>query len=85
MKLRRDKSKNVTPQIKKIKNDDFPTHYRLSENNVLIRIHKKLIIIEFMKKWWEMINKGSKRAQLSIIYISWKYNFTNLHLLKENY
>jgi hypothetical protein len=83
LKLRRDKSKNVTPQIKKIKNDGFPAHYGLSENNVLIRNHKKPIIIEFMKKWWEIINKGSKRDQLSFIYISWKYNFTNFAFIER--
>jgi len=30
-----------------------------------------------MKKWWKMVNKGSKRDQLSFMYIAWKYNFTN--------
>jgi hypothetical protein len=41
LKLRRDKSKNVIPQIEKIKIDGFLAHYGLSENNILIRNHKK--------------------------------------------
>ena len=36
-----------------------------------------------MKKWWKMILNGSKRDQLSFIYISWKYNFTNFGLIKR--
>ena len=36
-----------------------------------------------MKKWWEIINKGSKRDQLSFIYISWKYNFTNFAFIER--
>ena len=74
---RKDRHKYVNPQIKKIKNDGFPEHYGLSENNILIRMHKDPTIINFMKKWWKMIKKGSKRDQLSFIYISWKYNFKN--------
>ena len=68
LKLRKDKSKNVKPQIKKIKDDGFPEHYGLSENNILIRNHKNPNLIKFMKKWWKMVKKGSKRDQLSYIY-----------------
>ena len=77
MNRRKDRPKYVNPQINKIKNDGFPEHYGLSENNILIRKHKDPTIIKFMKKWWKMVKKGSKRDQLSFIYISWKYNFKN--------
>ena len=66
-----------------IKNDGFPEHYGLSENNILIRNHKDPITIKFMEKWWKMINKGSKRDQLSFMYISWKYNFKNFVLIER--
>jgi hypothetical protein len=36
-----------------------------------------------MEKWWKMINKGSKRDQLSFMYISWKYNFKNFVLIER--
>ncbi len=83
LKLRKDKSKYVKPQIKKIKDDGFPEHYGLSENNILIRNHKNPKLIKFMKKWWKMVKKGSKRDQLSFIYISWKYNFTNFVFIER--
>ena len=83
LKLRKDKSKYVKPQIKKIKDDGFPMHYGLSENNILIRNHKDPNLIKFMKKWWKMVKKGSKRDQLSFIYISWKYNFTNFVFIER--
>ena len=34
-----------------------------------------------MNKWWKIIKKGSKRDQLSFMYISWKYNFKNFVLI----
>ena len=83
LKYKKDIYKNVNQQIKKIKKDGFPKHYGLSENNILIRKHKDPIIIKFMKKWWKMIKKGSKRDQLSFIYISWKYNFTNFAFIER--
>ena len=66
-----------------IKDDGFPQHYGLSENNILIRNHKDPNIIKFMKKWWKMIKKGSKRDQLSLMYIFWKYNFTNFVVIER--
>jgi hypothetical protein len=83
LKFNKDKSKYVKPQIKKIKDNGFPKHYGLSENNILIRNHKNPELIKFMKKWWKMVKKGSKRDQLSFIYISWKYNFTNFVFIER--
>ena len=83
MKYKKDISKIVNPQINIIKGDGFPKHYGLSENNILIRNHKDSNIIKFMKQWWKMIKKGSKRDQLSFIYISWKYNFTNFVFIER--
>ena len=83
LKYKKDKLNQVQPQIEKIRNEGFPAHFGLSENNVLIRKHKDPNIINFMKKWWKMILNGSKRDQLSFIYISWKYNFTNFALIKR--
>ena len=83
LKYKKDISKNINPQIKIIKDDGFPKHYGLSENNILIRNHKDPNIIKFMKQWWKMIKKGSKRDQLSFIYISWKYNFTNFAFIER--
>ena len=36
-----------------------------------------------MKKWWKMIKKGSKRDQLSFMYISWKYKIKNFALIER--
>ena len=83
LKIKKDKFKNVNPQIKKIKEEGFPKHYGLSENNILLRNHKEQNTIQFMNKWWEMVYKGSKRDQLSLIYISWKYNFTNFTYIER--
>ena len=83
LKHRRDNAKSVRAQIKKIKQDGFPEHFGLSENNVLIRYHKDPVTIKFMDKWWKMLMKGSKRDQLSFMYISWKYNFKNYALIER--
>ena len=62
----------------------FPEHYGLSENNILIRNHKNPNLIKFMKKWWKIVKKGSKRDQLSYIFPG---NIISqiFVLLKENY
>ena len=83
LKRRKDDKNKVDSQIEKIKKDGFPKNFGLSENNILIRNHKDPIIIKFMEKWWKMINKGSKRDQLSFMYISWKYNFKNFVLIER--
>jgi len=80
---RKDKSKYVKPQIKKIKDDGFPKHYGLSENNILIRNHKAPNVIKLWKNGWKIVKKGSKRDQLSFTYISWKYNFTNFCFIER--
>jgi hypothetical protein len=84
LKYKKDNKKNVISQIKKIKKDGFPFNYGLSENNILIRNHKDLTLIQLMEKWWEIIKNGSKRDQLSFIYICWKYNFTKYVLIERN-
>ena len=81
LKKKKDKSKIVKFQINKIKENGFPKHYGLSENNILIRNHNDPITVKFMNKWWKIIKKGSKRDQLSFMYISWKYNFKNFVLI----
>lgn len=83
LKLKKDKYKNVNPQIKKIKKDSFPPNYGLSENNILIRNHKDSSIIQLMNEWWKIVSNGSKRDQLSLMYIIWKYNFKNFSLIER--
>jgi len=83
LKYKKDKKKIVKFQIQKIKKNGFPEHFGLSENNILIRNHKDPNTIKLMDKWWKMIYKGSKRDQLSFMYISWKYNFKNFALIER--
>lgn len=83
LKFKKDIPKKVKSQIKKIKKDGFPAHYGLSENNILIRNHHDPNIIKLMNEWWNMISKGSKRDQLSLMYIFWKNNFTNFSFIER--
>ena len=36
-----------------------------------------------MNEWWKIISNGSKRDQLSLMYILWKYNFTNFSFIER--
>ena len=36
-----------------------------------------------MNELWNMISKGSKRDQLSLMYIFWKNNFTNFSFIER--
>ncbi len=55
-----------------LKEQGFPEHYGLNETNIIIRSH--LETAQIMEEWWEIIEKYSKRDQLSLSYVLWKNN-----------
>lgn len=54
------------------KNENFPDNDGLIESCLIIRKHNEKEVIEYMKKWYNEIEKYSHRDQLSFNYISWK-------------
>lgn len=52
--------------------EGYPENNGLISGGVLIRKHNEFKVIEAMELWWQMINKLSKRDQLSFNYVAWK-------------
>ncbi|MDA0073387.1 DUF616 domain-containing protein [Brachyspira hyodysenteriae] len=64
----------IEKQIKIFKEDNFPEHYGLSENNCIYRKHNNKEIVSIMEDWWYWVKNYSKRDQLSLSYVLWKHN-----------
>jgi hypothetical protein len=62
----------ISAQMKKYRDASFPENYGLAETKVVVRdnsIQTKLFNIH----WFNEINSGSKRCQLSMKYVEWFY------------
>lgn len=72
IKSRKDTSDSVQKTVKFLKNKKFPSHYGLTENNIIFRKHNLENIIQIMNDWWYIVKNYSKRDQLSFCYALWK-------------
>ena len=72
--------------------NSFPKHYGLNETNLIYRHHNDEKIISIMEDWWNFIRDYSKRDQLSLSYVLYKYGILpnkiscqNLRFLTEDF
>ncbi|GGF80469.1 glycosyltransferase domain-containing protein [Wenyingzhuangia marina] len=72
----KDHTEVMKKQLEKYRNEGYPKNNGLIRGSVLIRQHNHKDVIAFMEKWWEELNTGSRRDQLSCNYAAWKTNFT---------
>lgn len=70
-------------QLLYLKSSGFPKHYGLFENNIILRNHNNIKIKKIDDEWWKIFNKFTKRDQLSLFFIFWKYNYKPMYLLQE--
>lgn len=63
----------VNKQMQKYRNEGFPTKYGLFDSGFTIRKNNQQINT-FNETWWNEIQNGSARDQLSQVYSSWKTN-----------
>jgi hypothetical protein len=68
-------SEEVRSQIERYKEGGFPKEYGLSANRVVLRRHRDSDVIDLMEDWWEEMQQGAERDQLSFSYVAWKNNF----------
>lgn len=61
----KDDPATIQAQIERYREQDFPEHAGLMENNVLVRRHHAPALIDLAQAWWEEISRGSRRDQLS--------------------
>lgn len=69
--------KIMKKQMLAYKNEGFPQHFGLFETNIVIRDHNSNECKIVMNKWWEEMEKWTKRDQLSFTYSLWKNKFTS--------
>lgn len=77
-----DNADIINKQIELYKNEGFPKHYGLAENNCIFRKHNEKEIISIMEDWWYMLTNYSKRDQMSLFYILWKHRYSMKYLTK---
>jgi hypothetical protein len=59
-------------QMSSYREEGFPEHFGLGENNVIFRKHNNKKVVKIMTDWWEELNTQTKRDQLSFAYVLWK-------------
>ena len=67
-------------QIQIFKKEGYPENFGLIKGTVLIRKHNDSKLKQIMEEWWNIVQTGSKRDQLSFNYVAWKNNFKSLYL-----
>jgi len=58
-----------------LKESGVPRNYGLYENNVILRKHNDVKIVQIDEQWWAEFNKYSKRDQLSLILVFKRNDF----------
>lgn len=75
----------IAAQMKRYREEGFPTKYGLAACWVLVRRHTDAVK-RFSDLWWEQLCKHSKRDQLSFDYVRWRtglqYGIIQGNLLK---
>ncbi len=71
-----DYAKTVKEEMKHLKTENYPTNNGLHETCIIFRRHNN--IKDALSLWWQMIEKYSKRDQLSFDYAIWKNNISVL-------
>lgn len=83
--LNKDDKNIMETQIEKYKKEGFPEKFGLFEGNIIIRKHNDEKVKAFDQAWWNEIENGSRRDQLSAMYVLWKQQlpFTTLPDMKD--
>lgn len=68
VRLKKDSKEIIENQMNFYKKDGYPKNNGLCEMTVFVRKNKEPKVIETMNLWYEMINKYSKRDQLSFMW-----------------
>lgn len=73
--FKKDTKENIEYYRKLLMKRNMPRHYGMLECNVLVREHNNEKCIEIMKEWWKEFCISTKRDQLSLPYVLFKYGY----------
>lgn len=76
--LKKDSNSIVDSQMARYRDEGFPSNYGLPQSGIILRRHNQEDCKKLMNAWWEEINKGSQRDQLSFSYALWKNSDVNV-------
>ena len=62
----------IDAQMARYRDAGYPANYGLSTCSVIARAHNAAHIVAAMEEWWQEIERGSIRDQLSFNYVLWK-------------
>ncbi len=71
MRQHLDDRETIQRQVETYTCEEYPANAGLAENCVLLRRHTAKVR-EFNEAWWEEIQRGSRRDQVSFNYVAWK-------------
>lgn len=75
--------KGAKRQYKHLKQEGFPEHYGLFENNVILRKHNDPKVVEISEAWWKEYSNYTHRDQFCLMYVYWKHNYMPTFLFGE--
>lgn len=62
-------------QYRHLKQEGFPAHYGLCENNIIARFHNDALVKKISEEWWDEYLAYTRRDQFSLMFVYWKNNF----------
>ena len=83
LKYKKDTTENVTPQIDRYRQENFPANFGLFETGIIFREHNSEECKRCMDKWALEVMMGSHRDQLSLTYAMWATGTKVLGLSKQ--
>ena len=71
LRLEKDGAERMTHQVARYRAQGYPPRHGLAETGVLARRHSDRVR-EFNRSWWDEIEQGSVRDQLSFNFVLWR-------------
>lgn len=78
-----DKISNILRTLLFLKKQGFPQHYGMFEANVILRNNQSEKIKKQCEEWWDLINRFSRRDQLTYPYTLWKNSIPFDYIIPE--
>ena len=72
----RTELKETKRQMDFLRMENYPKHYGLFENNLILRKHNDEAVKGIDECWWKLFQKYTKRDQLSLFYVFWEKSFS---------
>ncbi|HZP67325.1 MAG TPA: glycosyltransferase domain-containing protein [Rudaea sp.] len=70
---KKDDPTTIRAQIERYRQAGMPEHVGLHECCTLVRRHNDPALVAFAHAWWDEIERGSRRDQLSFDFAAWKH------------